>query len=190
MFSKFSTQSVKLGQFNLTVVGNSELLNQPCISVAGSRKIDSSSSMWLEDIISQVRGHSVVSGLALGADAVAHNSAIVNGLPTIAVLPSGIDNIAPRSHLGLAMKILETGGALVSQFPDNAKPNRNSFISRNEVIAMLGKMLLMPQCDKHSGTMHTCRFTSKHNKTIVVQDANYSGNRYLINDSAFHTISK
>lgn len=172
----------------LYCVGNVELLHSPCISVAGSRKIDSSSSAWLRDILTNFDGFTVVSGLALGADTVAHNQALKLGLPTIAVLPSGVNNIAPRRNEKLADKIVDNGGLLISEYPLHEAPERSSYIHRNRLIATLGKRVIIPQCDKRSGTMHTANFARDYNKVIVVQDANYSGNKYLIERDEYITL--
>lgn len=181
-------QVVKLDNQNMYAVGNIDLLQTPCISVAGSRKITPESSEWLDSMVSQCGNHTIVSGLALGADTVAHKSALKHGLPTIAVLPSGVNNIAPRSNIKLAKEIVENDGLLLSAYEPNKAPNRNSYIARNKVIASLGKFLIMPQCDKHSGTMHTVRFTSQYNKFIVLPNNDYSGNQYIIANKDFKVL--
>jgi len=148
----------------LFVVGRSALLGSAFasrrFSVAGSRKIDSASSAWLREQVDKLdpARHVLVSGLAVGADSVAHRRALARGVPQIAVLPSGFDNVYPRSNLRLARDIVEAGGCLVSLLPPQARPSRSSFVERNEVIARLGRMLLVPQCAARSGTMHTVRF--------------------------------
>lgn len=172
----------------LYVAGNVDVLENTCISVAGSRKIDSHSSQWLRDLIKQTDDVTYVSGLALGADAVAHRAALASGQPTVAVLPSGFNNIAPKQHKALAHQIVLSGGCLISEYEPNQGATRSSYVKRNRIIAALGKHLIVPQCDKQSGTMHTVRFANDYDKLIITQVANYSGNKYIIDSGEFKRI--
>ena len=149
---------------SLFVVGRSALLGSDFasgrVAVAGSRKIDHEHSALLRDMVNTLdpAKNVLVSGLALGADGVAHRAALARGVPQIVVLPSGFDRVTPRSHLPLLRSILSAGGCAVSLLPPQASPSRSSFVARNEVIARLGKVLFVPQCASASGTMHTVRF--------------------------------
>lgn len=148
----------------LFVVGRAALLGSAFasgrVAVAGSRKIDHEHSALLRDMVNTLDPdrNVLVSGLALGADSVAHRAALSRGVPQVAVLPSGFDNVYPRRHLRLARDIVEAGGCLVSLLPPSARPSRSSFVARNEIIARLGRVLFVPQCARASGTMHTVRF--------------------------------
>ena len=175
---------------SLYCVGNLSLLNFPCVSVIGTRKIDQSSSRWLKNMIGQLSNTCVVSGLALGTDTIAHKSALANHLPTIAVLPSGFNCITPKSNLPLAKQIIANGGLLVSQYSPNTQVANKQYIERNKIIADLGKYLIVPQFEFKSGTRHTVDFAQQKKKMIVVQNANYSGNRFIINNKDYHTFSK
>lgn len=181
MFSNFKIGFVKtqLGSFHYC--GDLSLLNGLKISVAGARKINSASAEWLRNYISNCN-NTIVSGLALGADSVAHRTALECGLPTIAVLPCGINNIAPRSNINLAKQIVANGGLLISAYPNKAGASRDKYIARNKVIAQLGYKLVVPQCEYRSGTMHTVRFAHELHKSIVTQNADYSGNQHIINN--------
>ena len=189
MFSKTFGAVKRLG--GLFVVGSPSVLGGPCVSVAGARKIDQPSSRWLEDIVGQLApATTVVSGLALGADSVAHRAALDNGLPTVAVLPCGFDNIAPKSNLRLAREIVENGGALVSEYTPATRVARGRYVARNRIIAELGKMLIVPQFEVRSGTRHTVDFTQQLGKPIVVQNADYSGNQFVLRNTNYLTIAK
>lgn len=160
----------------LFVVGNSGLLGSAFaprrFAVAGARDIDSASSAWLREQVDKLTpDHVLVSGLARGADTVAHRRALARGVPQVAVLPSGFDNVYPRSNLGLARDIIKAGGCLVSLLPPQARPSRSSFVERNEVIARLGHMLLVPQCATRSGTMHTVRFARGFGSRVLFRRA-------------------
>lgn len=166
----------------LLTVGRSELLRGPCVSVAGSRRgVAPASTEWLHNMLSQVHNHSVVSGLALGIDRAAHESALELGLPTIAVLPSGFSRIAPRQHVGLARRIVASGGLLVSEYEPQTPAAPAQYVARNKIIAQLGKCLIVPQCEARSGTMHTVRFARSLNRPVFTRRADFSGNSYIVN---------
>ena len=205
MVSRCSFGSVsRLG--SLFVCGRSSLLGAsvPRVSVAGARAIDQASSRWLEEMVDGLApGTAVVSGLALGADTVAFRAALARGLPCVAVLPCGFDNITPRSNLGLARRIVEAGGVLglarriveaggvlVSEYPPSARATRGRFVARNQIIAELGKILIVPQFEVKSGTRHTVDFAQRANKLIVVQNADYSGNKFVLGSSRYRTVAK
>lgn len=163
MFSSCSLGSVTRSG-RLFVVGRSALLGSAFasgrVAVAGSRKIDHEHSAVLRDMVNTLdpAKNVLVSGLALGADGVAHRAALARGVPQIVVLPSGFDHVTPRSHSALLRDILAAGGCAVSLLPPSARPSRSSFVARNEIIARLGRVLFVPQCAAASGTMHTVRF--------------------------------
>lgn len=165
----------------LLCVGAVDLLSGPCISVAGSRRgVSPDSTEWLHDMLSQVSNHSVVSGLALGIDRYAHESAMELGLPTIAVLPSGFHRIAPRQHVGLARKIVASGGLLVSAYEPQTPAAPAQYVARNRIITQLGKCLIVPQCEVRSGTMHTVRFARELNRPVFTRNSGHSGNSYIV----------
>lgn len=175
---------------SLYVVGNSALLSSKCVSVAGTRQIDSASSKWLKNIISQFNKSTIVSGLALGTDTIAHQTALENNLPTIAVLPSGFNSITPKANISLAKDIVQSGGLLISAYSPDTKVQNSYYIARNKIIADLGSMLIVPQFNIRSGTRHTVDFIKNLHKPIIVQNGNYSGNSFIIKDSNYLTIPK
>lgn len=169
--------------------GDLSLLQEDCISVSGSRQIEQSSANWLESILNKL-SCPIISGLAVGTDTIAHETALKNGNPTIGVLPSGLKRIYPKENLDLANRIVDSGGLLISSFTPETYPNRDRFIARNEDIAILGKGLIVPQFNKKSGTRHTVDFARKYNKTILVRNyKKYSGNRYILEDNSYNTIT-
>jgi len=100
-------------------------------------------------------GAIVVSGLALGVDAAAHEGALAAGGCTIAVLGTGVDIVYPRTNAELAARILENGGALVSQFADGTPPQRANFPRRNWTIAALSDVVVVVEAAEGSGALIT-----------------------------------
>jgi DNA processing protein len=104
-------------------------------------------------------GACVVSGLALGVDAVAHAAALDAGGTTVAVLASGVDDdcIGPRTNFGLARRILASGGAVVSEFPPGTPAAKHRFPLRNRIIAGLSQAVVVIEAAERSGALITAK---------------------------------
>lgn len=176
---------------NVYTKGNVELLkSKNLVSVSGSRKITEENSKWLKKAFEELPSDSViVSGLALGTDTIAHQLALEFDLRTIAVLPTGFERITPKRNIPLAEKILEDDGLLISEYsPNTSLKDNNQYIDRNRIIAKIGKYLIMPQCDKYSGTMHTVNFVRKQHKPIILPNNSFSGNQFIINNDKYISV--
>lgn len=159
----------------LFVIGDLELcLQQPTLTVVGSRKVSSYGQVVTERLAREAAqaGITIVSGLALGVDGIAHKAAVSVGGKTIAVLPSGLDQMYPRSHTGLAHQIIEKGGALISEYPDKTEPFPSNFIARNRLVAGLGDAILITEAAIKSGTLHTVNFALQQGKPVLVVPGN------------------
>jgi DNA processing protein len=133
----------------------------------------------------------IVSGLALGIDSIAHRSALDSGLLTIAVPGSGLNdaNIYPAAHLNLAREILESGGALVSPFPDTTPGAPWTFPVRNGIMAGISQATLVIEADIKSGTLITSsRATDLSRDVLALPGSIFSpqseGPNQLIRDGA------
>ena len=135
-------------------------------------------------------GVTIVSGLALGVDSIAHKACVDAGGKTIAVLPSGIDKIYPSSHKNLADQIVQKGGLLISEYPADHIPMRHDFIERNRIIAGLSDILIVTEAALSSGSLHTASFALELGVTVMAVPGNitsqYSaGTNQLIQNGAF-----
>jgi len=113
-------------------------------------------------------GISVVSGLALGIDAMSHRGNLSAGVPGYAVLGSGVDEIYPSSNRPLAKKILDQGGALISEYPPGTHPGKWTFPARNRIISALSRSLLIVQAPQKSGALITASFALEQGKELFV----------------------
>jgi DNA processing protein len=109
----------------------------------------------------------VISGLALGVDAAAHEGALIGGGATVAVLGTGVDVVYPASNTGLAGRIVAEGGALVSQFPDGTRPQRANFPRRNWTIAALADLVVVVEAAEGSGALITADAALALSKTVM-----------------------
>lgn len=141
------------------------------LAVVGSRDLSDYGKAACESLIAGLKGHpiSVVSGLALGADACAHQAALKAGLHTIAVLGSGIDDpsISPRTNYQLAQDILAAGGMLISEHPDGYTPFPKDFPERNRIVVGLSQATLIVEAGQKSGTLITARLTHEYNRELL-----------------------
>jgi DNA processing protein len=109
-----------------------------------------------------------VSGLAFGIDAAAHEAALEAGGVTVGVLASGIDdrNISPKSHFGLARRIMENGGAIVSERPPLSVPSKRDFPVRNRIIAGLSLGTAVLEAARRSGALITARAALEYDREV------------------------
>jgi len=151
-----------------------DLLAYKCVAIVGSRKVTAYGRQVTAQLAGQLaeQGIVIISGLALGVDAIAHQAALDAGGKTIAVLPGPLDIIYPRSHQQLAEHILEQGGALVSEYPAGTEPFRSNFVARNRLVAGLSDALLITEAAEKSGSLHTARFALEQGKDVLAVPGN------------------
>lgn len=152
----------------------SSWLNRPRVAIVGSRKV----TPYGRDITDRLAGELaragaiIVSGLAYGADSIAHQAAIKAGSPTVAVLPTELSRIYPAAHTNLARQIVEQSGTLVSEYGPGSVPNRGNFIARNRLISGLAEVLLITEAAVNSGTLHTAAFALEQGRTVMAVPGN------------------
>ncbi len=131
------------------------------LSVVGSRKHSTYGKIAAEKLIGSLAGENVIilSGLAFGIDAIAHDTALQHSLTTIAVPGSGLDAkvLYPNIHLSLAERIVETGGTLISEFAPNMQAAQWTFPARNRIVAALSDAVLVVEAAEKSGALITAR---------------------------------
>ncbi|MEZ5427228.1 MAG: DNA-processing protein DprA [Pyrinomonadaceae bacterium] len=166
-------------------------LEAPCVSIVGSRRCSTygrnASEMLARDLAS--RGVTVVSGFARGIDSAAHLGAIEGGGRTVAVLGTGIDRVYPKENARLYDRILDSGGAVVSQFPLETPPLRENFPYRNRIISGLSYGTLIVEASERSGSLITARLAMEQNREVLaipgnITSKNSFGTNYLIKSGA------
>lgn len=139
------------------------------VAIVGTRKPTKYGSEIAYRLAYEVakRGAIVVSGLAYGIDSVAHRGALDAGGITIAVLGTPIDKIYPRAHLGLAEKIVETGGVVMSELAPGAKfYPKVSFLERNRLISGLADVVVIPEAAERSGSLNTAAHALEQGREV------------------------
>jgi DNA processing protein len=142
-------------------------------------------------LISVENNFSVISGLALGIDAAAHEGALEGNGHTVAIIACDIRFPTPVSHVNLAKEIIASGGALVTEQPLGTGTSPQSLVSRNRLQAAMGNGIFMPECGVPSGTLHTIkdalemkRPLSVYKSESLIKSPNYGGNLALLSQDA------
>ncbi len=140
----------------LYVIGAVEAL-QSGIAIVGARKATPYGKSCAKHFatLAAERGIAVISGGARGCDIAAHQAALSVGGQTVVFLGGGCDNIYPAEHVGIFQRIVEGGGAIVSEYPWSYPPMRHGFRARNRLIAGLAKATLIVEAGLPSGTFST-----------------------------------
>jgi DNA processing protein len=140
----------------------------PAVAIIGSRKLSSYGKEATYRIAFDLakKGVVIVSGLALGADGIAHQACLDAGGRTIAVLACGLDTIYPASHRNLAIEILKKGGAIISEYPEGTPALKQNFVARNRIVSALSDMIIVTEAAEASGTLITANFALEQNKLV------------------------
>ncbi|MFA5876860.1 MAG: DNA-processing protein DprA [Candidatus Paceibacterota bacterium] len=142
------------------------------LAVVGSRRMSRYGQDACEHLIAGLAGYpiSIVSGLALGIDGVAHKAALTAGLHTIAVPGSGLSEEAlyPRAHLMLSRNILDSGGALLSEMEPDEHAAPYTFPKRNRIMAGMSHAVLIIEAGLKSGTLITARLATEYNRELLI----------------------
>ncbi|WP_105190754.1 DNA-processing protein DprA [Pseudoalteromonas sp. T1lg48] len=161
--------------------GNTEALNKlPGVAVVGARAITSNGEIITRRISKYLADNDwiVVSGLALGVDAAAHEGALESGKPscTIAVLAHGLDIAKPAKNAGLAQRILENGGLWVSEHPVGTPAHRNFFVPRNRIQLGLSVGSVIVEAEEKSGSITQARFCVKQRRPLYAVVPHHESN--------------
>lgn len=114
------------------------------------------------------QGWSIVSGLAIGCDAIAHKTALELNAHTVAVLAHGLHTIAPSRHRGLAEEILDAGGALVTEYRYGQGIQKQQYVKRDRIQAGMAQGVVMVQSDLTGGSLHASRASVEYGRWLAV----------------------
>ncbi len=154
----------------LRLEGSLPLPGNKLLAVVGTRKYSAYGREICESLITSLKGEpiTIVSGLALGIDSIAHRAAMHAGLQTLALPGSGIDRrvIHPRSHASLADEIVASGGGIMSEYDDLMPAGVWAFPRRNRIMAGMCHATLVIEANMKSGTLITSRLATEYNRDV------------------------
>lgn len=190
--------------FVLFYRGNISALQRKCVSVVGSRCLTAdgikAASSFAYDAAKD--GLTVVSGLAYGADGMAHKGVVTANFEameegfekacdcgkTVAVLPCGIDSIVPSVNRNLALQILQTGGCILSEYAPETDSLPWRYVQRNRIIAGLAGATVVIQAPVGSGALITADFALDYNRDVIFHESALSEDALLVSEKALHKL--
>lgn len=172
--------------------------SHPLVSIVGTRDISSYGKEFCVRIIHALGEGTVkptiVSGMAIGVDITAHMAALGFGMPTIGVLPNGIDVVYPPCHSTAAQKISRAEDcALITDFPPGTSPIKVTFLRRNRIIAGLSRATILIESKARGGGMMTARLASGYGRDVFalpgrLDDVRSEGCNILISEKTAESI--
>jgi len=173
-----------------------ELPFNSTLAIVGTRKPTPYGKEIVEKFVPELvkAGFTTVSGLARGIDTLVHKITLKEGGKTVAVLGTGLDIIYPPENRDLFLKILDSGSAIVSEFPLGTRPKRENFPRRNRVISGLSQGVLVVEAGKRSGTLITAKWAQDQGRDVFVCPGNIfseqsQGTHYLLKNGAIPVTS-
>ena len=152
----------------LNYIGNVNLLKKPGIAIVGSRNCTEYGKQMAIKFAKELSnyGMNIISGMAIGVDSYAHKGAIENGGCTIAVLPSGLQNVYPEENKDLYNRIINSDGLVISEYDSKVQANYQSFLQRNRIVSGLALGLIVVEGAFRSGTSVTAKITMEEGKKV------------------------
>ena len=166
-----------------------EIPDMPMLAVVGTRKASPYGKQITPRLVQKLSraGLCIISGLAYGIDALAHETALEAGGTTVAVLGSGLDrkSLYPRDHWRLAERIVERGGAVISEYPEGTTPERFHFSARHPIVAGMSRGVLVVEAPEKSGALITADLAMQYDRDVFcipgpITSPNSSGTNHLI----------
>ena len=138
------------------------------VGLVGSRKCTQYGLQTTTRLVNEMRScHPlIVSGLAYGIDTAAHAAALDNGLPTVAILGHGLDQIYPSQNRDLARRIIEHGGALLTEYPLYSRINAGNFPARNRLVAALSDAIVVTESAERGGALITANIATGYHRDV------------------------
>lgn len=165
--------------------------NRPHIAIVGTRKATIAGRQIAKQFAKTLaaRGAVIVSGLAIGIDTATHEGALEAKGKTIAVLGNGLDQVYPRQNEKLAQRILENGGALMSEYPPAMESLPHHFLERNRIVSGLSLGIIVIEAPEQSGSLNTASHALEQNREVFVvpgplNNPNYVGSHALLRSGA------
>ena len=175
----------------LYLMGNENILENKGIAIIGSRCSTEYGEQYATKFSKELakQGLNIISGMALGIDTCAHKGALSVGGATIAVLGSGFDYIYPEENIDLFEDIISKGGAVISEYEPNTKPESYYFPERNRIVSGLSSGVLVIEAVYRSGTSITAKLAEKQGRPVFCIPSNLGrkngvGTNILIKEGA------
>lgn len=147
-----------------------KLTNAKKICIVGTRFPTGKAKQFAFDVAKSFaeKDFVVTSGMAMGIDSFAHKGAISVDKSTVAVLACSVENLYPRTNIGLASKIVNAGGSIISEYPPETPPLKFRFLERNRIISALSECTIVMEAPEGSGALYTAEYAQAQNKITFI----------------------
>ena len=167
------------------------------ISIVGTRKSCPEGRRLAEKAVELMTQHKfpLVSGMALGIDTASHKAALLSGLPTVAVLAHGLDRIHPKQNINLSQRILEYGGALISEHPPNTPVSKWMFAARNRILVGISAATVLDESPESGGSLISIKIALREGRQTYAFtppcsfNKRWDGNMFVIEEGRGIAIS-
>ena len=167
--------------------GTADLNASKVVAIVGTRTHTDYGKSVTENLVKGLADQNilVVSGLAYGIDAIAHKSALKNGLPTVGCVGHGLDKMYPAENAGLAREMVKSGGGILTEFFSGTKPEKHNFPLRNRVVAGMCDATVVVETHAKGGSLITAKLADGYNRDVFAVpgrtiDAKSAGCNFLI----------
>jgi len=159
---------------NIFFKGSLPVDRMPTVAIVGTRKPTSYGREVAYTLAHELaqKGIIIVSGLALGIDSIAHRAALEAGGTTLAVLGNSVEQVYPRSHKALAEQIINSGGAILSEYEPPTDPRGYQFLARNRIVSGLSDAIIIVEAAMRSGTLSTATHALEQGREVFVVPGN------------------
>lgn len=174
--------------------GDTDLNATRAVAIVGTRHATAMGCQFTQTLITDLQrivgDVTIVSGLAYGIDIAAHRAALSAGMPTVAIVGHGLRTIYPADHRSDAKRIIQSGGALCTEYTSGQRPHKGSFLARNRIIASITDATVIVESDYRGGAMATARMASAYGREVFAMpgypQSTYSRgcNRLIANHTA------
>lgn len=150
--------------------GNIDLFNKNCLAIIGTREPTEHGKIIAKNITEwfTAKDWTIVSGLALGVDTIAHKSCLSKNGKTIAVLANSLNKVYPKENANLVTEILNKQGLIITEYSYNSTSFKSNFVERDRIQAGLSNGVVLVQSDLKGGSMHASRSILKYNRYLIV----------------------
>ena len=189
-------KQISYAPYILYCKGNLREIDGISIAVVGSRKATAYGKWAAEKLTGEISelGVNIISGLAVGIDTIAHKTALKYKTKTVGVIGCGIDKVYPKTNENLYKEIVQSGGAVITEYPFGMQPLPSNFHDRNRIISGLSDGVLVIEAQERSGTLITAGHAADQGREIFAVPGNINslfskGTNALIKDGAKITTS-
>lgn len=152
-------------------IGNCNLDSIHTVAIVGTRHATPYGIDFVKHLVSDLARKLdslvIISGLAYGIDVAAHRASLDAEVPTVAVVAHGLNTIYPADHRSTAAHIVNSGGAIVTEYTSDTTIHRGNFLARNRIIAALADAVIVVESDLRGGALSTARIASAYNREVM-----------------------